>query len=126
MNPVFVALVIVSSLYFSMQGVMIATYVILALLIIHIIFALVSFSVIAGMIKHMLKNSDVYLQKIINNPSDPLTITLVRLLLLVSTYHIFLLGHVFFAGAMTSVLGISISASFLQWVNDTFMDKEDH
>jgi hypothetical protein len=125
MISILTAATIATSLYFSMQGAMAATYIIIALLGMNIMLVTFSSATLVGMRKHMLKNPENYLKKTLENREDPLIHVLIRLMLLVGVYQVFLLGYVFFAGAATVSLTISIIAGVWEWFDNNFLDKKD-
>jgi hypothetical protein len=100
MKSVFTSSIIAIALWFSMQGVLPATYVILGILGL-VCFLTVYTAVIAtGMMKHILHNAEQYIEAIQEKPlkDDPRLRFLLHLIYFVATYHIFLMGYTFIAG----------------------------
>lgn len=109
MSFVLVAGSIAAAMYLSMQGVVGATYFLLSILMLNIIFVSYTAAATIGFLRTMLIDHEKYL-KITNKPNDDTSVQiLIRCMLLMSAYQIFLLGYVFIAGAASVTIAISLT-----------------
>ncbi len=125
MPLIFTAAVITVSLYFSLQGVITGAYILLCLLGLNIMLVSYSAAVFSGLYKHIMKNSEEYLGTILNKETnkDAKLKFIVRLMLLLSVYHIYTIGYVFFAGMAAVTVSISLIGSMLNMFEESFLDK---
>lgn len=110
---VILAAILGGSLYFSMQGAILATNILIGILSINI--ALVAFytPIIIGFQKSILMNAKEKLAKIeeTSQKVDVKVLILLRVFLLVCVWHLYMMGYVLFAGiaGTTAVISLLIS-----------------
>jgi hypothetical protein len=109
------AITISASLYFSLQGAIAGTYVLLFILGLNVLMVSYSASIFGGLYHCIMKNSEEYLQSVIakrgeNNEGSQF---LIRAMLLVSVYHVYTLGYIFFSGVATVTVTIALVSTVL-------------
>lgn len=119
------AAAISASLYFSLQGVIAGTYFLLFVLGLNVLMVSYSATVFAGLYRHIMKNSDEYLQTALAKRTDTNEGIqfLIRAMLLVSVYHVYTLGYVFFAGVASVTVVISLVSTVLNAFEKRFLDQ---
>jgi hypothetical protein len=120
------AAIVCFSLYLSLQGVVSGTYVLLFLLGMNILLVSYSSAVISGFYRYMFKaaNTDSHLKTILDKKRDSIGLqAIVRIMFLLSVYHIYTIGYIFFAGLAAVTVTISFVASLLTIIEESFLDK---
>lgn len=110
MISIITAAVIGGSLYLSLQGAVWATNVILGLLVINVSLVALSISSIAGFQRIFLLNAKDRLEDLDKSwqKTETGVLILLRLFLLLSVWHIYTLGYVFFAGVAGTTVFMSL------------------
>lgn len=110
MVSIITAAVIGGSLYLSLQGAVWATNIILGLLLINVSIVALSISSIAGFQRVFLLNAKDRLDDLDKNwqKTETGVLILLRLFLLLSVWHIYTLGYVFFAGVAGTTVFMSL------------------
>lgn len=114
-----VALLIVSSLYLSMGGALWATNFILCLLGLNVVLILYSIVFFAGFQKTLLMNAEKRIEelKAYAEKVDTKTLLLLRGLLLLCVWHVYMLGYAVFAGIAGTTVTISILVMLLRSID---------
>lgn len=110
MVSIITAAVIAGSLYLSLHGAVWATNVILGLLVINVSIVALSISSIAGFQRVFLLNAKDRLEDLDKTwqKTETGVLILLRLFLLLSVWHIYTLGYVFFAGVAGTTVFMSL------------------
>jgi hypothetical protein len=110
MVSIITAAVIGGSLYLSLQGAVWATNIILGLLLINVSIVALSISSIAGFQRVFLLNAKDRLEDLDKTwqKTETGVLILLRLFLLLSVWHIYTLGYVFFAGVAGTTVFMSL------------------
>jgi len=110
MISVIVAAAIGCSLYFSMNGALWATQVIIAILAMNVFLVLYSLVLTIGFQRTLLQNPQKRIEEldVASAKMDVPVILLLRVFLLICVWHLFTLGYVFFAGMAATTVGISM------------------
>jgi hypothetical protein len=111
------ALLVSTMIILSIYGSLFATYTLIVILFINIILVIYTSSVISGFFPFILKNNEKYLNIPNNSRPDPIMLFLLRCILLVAVYQIYIQGYVFLAGLATSTVIISIFDSLFKYIN---------
>jgi hypothetical protein len=116
MKTVSTSLVISIALWFSMQGVLPATYIILGILGLVCFLTVYTSVVTIGMIRHIVYNPDQYIEALQERAAkdDPKLRILLHLIYFVATYHIFLLGYSVMAGAVAASVSIVLFSTIVE------------
>lgn len=101
MPNIIIASITVLGLLFSLQSMIIGTYVLLLVLSLNIFFIILSSSIFISALKIDIEDSVI-------DKSELLTKFLVRLLFLLSVWHLYSIGYVFFAGIALATVIITI------------------
>lgn len=114
-----VALLIVSSLYLSMGGALWATNFVLFLLGLNVVLVLYSIVFVAGFQKTLLLNAEKRIEelKAYAEKVDTKTLLLLRGLLLLCVWHVYMLGYAVFAGIAGTTVTISILVMLLRSID---------
>jgi hypothetical protein len=120
------AAIVCLSLHLSLQGIVSGTYVLLFLLGMNVLLVSYSSAVVSGFYRYIFKNSntDSQLKIILNKKRDSIGLqAIVRIMLLLSVYHVYTIGYIFFAGLAAATVTISFVASLLTIFEESFMDQ---
>ena len=110
MISVIVAAIIGSSLFFSLNGAIWATYVIIGILCLNVSLVFYSLALTTGFERTLLQNPQKRIEELDASAAktDFPVILLLRVFLLVCVWHLFTIGYVFFAGIAATTVGISL------------------
>jgi hypothetical protein len=112
MHILFTAAIVSFSLYLSLQGIISGTYILLFILGINVFLVLYTASLLS--VLYITKTTDDQLQNSLIKGNEDISLKIIlRLMLLISVYHIYTLGYVFFAGAATITVLISLFSCVL-------------
>jgi hypothetical protein len=117
MTQIFSALFISSMIILSIYGNLYATYALIGVLSINVVLIIYTSSIIIGFFKFILKNNEKYLNIVNVNTGDHVISFLIKCILLIAIYQIYIQDYVFLAGLATSTVMISLLESMIKLVN---------
>lgn len=107
---VILAAIIGGSLYFSVNGLLWATQIIIGILSLNIFLVAVSVSTFMGFQKTLLANPQKRLEelRLTEEKTDVSVLLLLRFFMLACAWHLYTIGYVFFAGIAVTTVTLSI------------------
>jgi hypothetical protein len=112
MHILFTAAIVSFSLYLSLQGIISGTYILLFILGVNVFLVLYTASLLS--VLYITKSKDEQFQNSLIKGNEDISLKIIlRLMLLISVYHVYVLGYTFFAGAATVTVLISLFSCIL-------------
>ena len=122
-KDVILSIILACSLFFSIEGFVFGTYILITILSLNVVLVAFSATVLMGLQVYMLENSGNFLANIkAKDKGDHVFKFIIRLMLLVSVWHLYTVGYVFFSGVAATTVLISLSVVAIEYLNKKFTD----